>query len=108
MITAKVESFSLTEAEKKSFEENGYIGPFTLYQPEEMERIWNKTRRQVFDRTHAIYEIDMHSGPNNIANYDRHLDVPFLAQHVARPEIVDKLKAALGPDVLCWRTEFFS
>lgn len=105
--TNEVEPFSLTDAEQKFIEENGYVGPFTLYQPEEMEHIWNKTRRQVFDRTYAVYEIDMHSGPNNIANYDRHLDVPFLAQHVARPEIVNKLKSILGPDILCWRTEFF-
>jgi non-heme Fe2+,alpha-ketoglutarate-dependent halogenase len=102
-----VEPFALTDAEQAFFETNGYVGPFTLYQPEEMEQIWNKARRQVFDRSHAIYDIDMHSGPNNIANYDRHLDVPFLAQHVARPEIVNKLKSALGPDILCWRTEFF-
>jgi non-haem Fe2+, alpha-ketoglutarate-dependent halogenase len=107
MTTAKVESFSLTDAEQEFFEENGYVGPFTLYQAEEMEQIWNKTRRQVFDRTHAVYDIDMQSGRNNIANYDRHLDVPFLAEHIARPEIVDKLKASLGPDILCWRTEFF-
>ena len=39
MITTKVESFALTEAEQKFFEENGYVGPFTLYQPEEMEQI---------------------------------------------------------------------
>jgi non-heme Fe2+,alpha-ketoglutarate-dependent halogenase len=107
MITNEVETFALTDEEQKFIDENGYVGPFTLYEPEEMEQIWNKTRRQVFDRTHAIYEIDMHSGPNNIANYDRHLDIPFLAQHVARPEIVNKLKGILGPDILCWRTEFF-
>jgi non-heme Fe2+,alpha-ketoglutarate-dependent halogenase len=105
--TTSVKSFALTDAEQKFFEENGYIGPFTLYEPEEMERIWSKTRRQVFDRSHAVYDVDMHSGRNNIANYDRHLDIPFLGEHVARPEIVDKLKAALGPDILCWRTEFF-
>lgn len=109
MITneVEVEPFALTDEEQKFIDENGYVGPFTLYEPEEMEQIWNKTRRQVFDRSHAIYEIDMHSGPNNIANYDRHLDIPFLAQHVARPEIVNKLKGILGPDILCWRTEFF-
>lgn len=107
MITDKVEPYSLTDAEQQFFEDNGYVGPFTLYQPDEMEQIWNKTRRQVFDRSYAIYDIDMHSGPNNIANYDRHLDIPFLAQHVARPEIVNKLKGALGPDIICWRTEFF-
>jgi non-heme Fe2+,alpha-ketoglutarate-dependent halogenase len=107
MITDKVEPYSLTDEEQKFFEDNGYVGPFTLYQPDEMEQIWNKTRRQVFDRTYAIYDIDMHSGPNNIANYDRHLDIPFLAQHVARPEIVNKLKGTLGPDIICWRSEFF-
>lgn len=107
MITNEVETFALTDEEQEFIDKNGYVGPFTLYEPEEMEQIWNKTRRQVFDRTHAIYEIDMHSGPNNIANYDRHLDIPFLAQHVARPEIVNKLKGILGPDILCWRTEFF-
>ena len=109
MITneVEVEPFALTDEEQKFIDENGYVGPFTLCEPEEMEQIWNKTRRQVFDRSHAIYEIDMHSGPNNIANYDRHLDIPFLAQLVARPEIVNKLKGILGPDILCWRTEFF-
>jgi non-heme Fe2+,alpha-ketoglutarate-dependent halogenase len=107
MTTVSVEQFSLTDEEQASFEKNGYIGPFTLYKPDEMEQAWNKARRQVFDRSHAIYEIDMHSGPNNIANYDRHLDIPFLAQHVARPEIVNRLKGTLGPDILCWRTEFF-
>lgn len=107
MITNEVETFALTDEEQEFIDKNGYVGPFTLYEPEEMEQIWNKTRRQVFDRSHAIYEIDMHSGPNNIANYDRHLDIPFLAQHVARPEIVNKLKGILGPDILCWRTEFF-
>ena len=51
MITDKVEPYSLTDEEQKFFEDNGYVGPFTLYQPDEMEEIWNKTRRQVVDRT---------------------------------------------------------
>jgi len=33
--------FYMSEAEKKSFYENGFAGPFTLYEPEEMTRIWN-------------------------------------------------------------------
>jgi non-heme Fe2+,alpha-ketoglutarate-dependent halogenase len=99
--------FALTADQEAFFEANGYVGPFDLYTQEEMTENWARARRQVFDRSHAVYDIDMHSGPNNIANYDRHLDVPFLARHVARPEIVDKLKSALGRDILCWRTEFF-
>ena len=47
------------------------------------------------------------SGNTNIANYDRHLDSAFLADHICRPEIVDRVTAVLGPDVLCWRSEFF-
>jgi non-heme Fe2+,alpha-ketoglutarate-dependent halogenase len=43
----------------------------------------------------------------NIANYDRHLDDPFLADHICRAEICDRIESILGPDVLCWRTEFF-
>jgi non-heme Fe2+,alpha-ketoglutarate-dependent halogenase len=100
-------NYSLSEPEMAFFEENGYIGPFTLYQPEEMAAIWNRARRQVFDRSHAIYDLDMHSGVNNIANYDRHLDVPFLAEHVCRREIVSKVNSIIGSNVLCWRSEFF-
>jgi non-heme Fe2+,alpha-ketoglutarate-dependent halogenase len=46
-------------------------------------------------------------GVTDLANYDRHLDVDFLAEHITRPEIVDRVASILGPDVLCWRTEFF-
>jgi non-heme Fe2+,alpha-ketoglutarate-dependent halogenase len=30
-----------------------------------------------------------------------------LAEHIARPEIVDRVSSILGPNVLCWRSEFF-
>jgi non-heme Fe2+,alpha-ketoglutarate-dependent halogenase len=101
------DKFSLSESEQVFLEQNGYVGPFTLYQPQEMNQLWDRARRQVFDRSRAVYDIDVHSGVNNIANYDRHLDIPFLAQHIGRPEIVHKMKSILGPNVLCWRTEFF-
>nr|WP_330208589.1 MULTISPECIES: chlorinating enzyme [unclassified Pseudomonas] len=47
------------------------------------------------------------SGITNLSNYDRHLDVDFLAEHITRPEIVDRVSSILGRDTLCWRTEFF-
>ncbi len=100
--------FSLTSDELKKFHEQGYIGPFTLYSPEEMKTMWRKTRLQLLDRTHAVYQPNSAiSGNTNIANYDRHLDNDFLAEHICRKEIVDRLASILGPDVLCWRTEFF-
>jgi non-heme Fe2+,alpha-ketoglutarate-dependent halogenase len=96
-------SFALSEAELRSFHENGYIGPFTLYPPEEMPAIHRKVRAALLSRKYAPYDVPPES---SIANYDRHLDVPFLSEHVCKPQIVERVRGILGPDVLCWRSEF--
>lgn len=104
----QAQSFSLTNEELKDFHRKGYAGPFTLYEPEEMNALWRNLRLQLLDRSNAIYQIDSAiSGSTNIANYDRHLDNNHLAEHVCRPEIADRVASILGSDVLCWRTEFF-
>lgn len=100
--------FTLSPQELASFKRNGYIGPFTLCPREAMQAQWKRTRLNLLDRSAAAYQdIDAISGVTNIANYDRHLDDDFLAEHIARPEIVGRVSSILGPDVLCWRTEFF-
>lgn len=85
---------------KAFFDENGYMGPFTIYQPEEAEALWKKVRIELLDKNNAIY------GGNKM-NYDRHLDVKTLSDIVSHPDIVRRVQAVLGPDVLCWRTEWF-
>src|SRR5215831_5341531 len=98
----------LSDEELQRFHEQGYLGPFTLWSTEEMGTRWSKVRRQLFDRTCAAYPLDgAISGANNIANYDRHLDVSYLGEHICRPEIVHRVRSILGRDLLCWRTEFF-
>ncbi|PRW64716.1 chlorinating enzyme [Actinopolyspora mortivallis] len=99
--------FSLSDEEKKFFHQNGYIGPITVYSPDEMERMWKTVQRETLDRSYAAYQDDAVSGGTNIANYDRHLDIDLLAQHVCNARIVDRVASILGPDLLCWRTEFF-
>ncbi|MFH9467189.1 chlorinating enzyme [Streptomyces clavifer] len=100
--------FSLSPEELAAFHRDGYAGPFTLYEPDEINAIWSRTRRELLDRSAAVYSDDAAvSGATNISNYDRHLDHAFLADHVTRPEIVHRVASVLGPDVLCWRTEFF-
>jgi len=111
-MTAVTESnsreFALTPQESESFQTNGYFGPFKVYEPDEMKNIWRRQRLTMMDREAAVYPLDdALSGNTNIANYDRHLDVDFLADHIGRARIVDRVVSALGPDVLCWRTEFF-
>jgi non-heme Fe2+,alpha-ketoglutarate-dependent halogenase len=104
---ASAQQFCLTSDELASFHARGYAGPFTIYQPDEMKAIWRRERLQLLDRSKAVYSTEALSGNTNIANYDRHLDSLFLAEHITRPEIVDRVVSVLGPDVLCWRTEFF-
>ncbi|WP_067798519.1 chlorinating enzyme [Actinomadura formosensis] len=101
-------AFSLSAEELATFHRRGYIGPFTLYEPDEIAEKWGRTRLELLDRRDAVYRDDTAiSNTTNISNYDRHLDHPFLAEHITRPQIVDRVASILGPDVLCWRTEFF-
>ncbi|GAB3555672.1 non-heme Fe2+,alpha-ketoglutarate-dependent halogenase [Actinopolyspora lacussalsi] len=100
--------FALSEQELAQFHARGFLGPFKVYEPEEMERIWRKERIRLMDREKAVYQDGAaESGNTNISNYDRHLDSRVLADHVTEPGIVDRVSSVLGPDVLCWRSEFF-
>ncbi|HEU5333241.1 MAG TPA: chlorinating enzyme [Actinocrinis sp.] len=100
--------YTLSEDEFASFHRNGYFGPFKVYEPDEMREAWRRERLRMLDRSQAVYgDGESLSGNTNIANYDRHLDMEFLADHIGRPQIVDRVASVLGPDVLCWRTEFF-
>lgn len=100
--------YFLSDDELKTFHERGYIGPVTLFEPEVMKQMWRRQRLKLMDRAGAIYPVDAVSGNTNLANYDRHLDNEFLADLACNPRIVDRMVSILGPDVLCWRSEFFS
>ncbi|WP_339449708.1 chlorinating enzyme [Pseudomonas sp. EA_5y_Pfl2_R50] len=104
------EDFGLSDEEIAFFFKNGYVKPFKVYEPEEMEQQWRSVRLQTLDRSHAVYSDNTisNAGNNNLANYDRHLDIPFLGSHVCNPKIVHKVRSLMGKDLLCWRTEFFS
>ena len=100
-------TYRLNEDEVKTFWEQGFLSPVTVYSPEEMDLMWKTVRRELTDRSHAAYAADSFGAATNIANYDRHLDVDLLTRHVCNRKIVDRLTSILGPDILCWRTEFF-
>lgn len=97
----------LTDEELEFFKLNGYIAPIKVYDPEEILAAWKTERLNLMDRSCAAYELDASSGNTNIANYDRHLDSTFLAQHICSPKIVGRVRSVLGPDLFCWRSEFF-
>jgi non-heme Fe2+,alpha-ketoglutarate-dependent halogenase len=41
-------------------------------------------------------------------NYDRHFDIRALSRHIVHPRVIQVIRRLLGPDLLCWRTEFFA
>ena len=107
-MTSEGNAFALSESELTQFHTNGYIGPFDLYEPEEMAANLQALRPKLINTKKAVYGGGKTiSGVTNLSNYDRHLDVDFLAEHITRPEIVDRVSSILGPDTLCWRSEFF-
>ncbi|MGR9463068.1 chlorinating enzyme [Rhizobium leguminosarum] len=98
-------SIFLSQAEIEQFDRDGFVGPFDVYPREESLARLAEVRLALLDRERAVYDLN-HGG--NIANYDRHLDIPLLMEHVRRPEIVERVRCILGEDLHCWRTEFFA
>jgi non-haem Fe2+, alpha-ketoglutarate-dependent halogenase len=82
------------------FERDGFLGPIKLYEPDEASRILRGLRIGNQDRSKIMYDNNM--------NYDRHFDIPELSRHIMHPTILKYLKGILGPDILCWRSEWFA
>ena len=108
MSKTNIEDYGLTDEEIDFFFKNGYVKPFKVYEPEEMDAAWKQVRLQTLDRKYAVYSDNTLSNgkANNLANYDRHLDIPFLSGHVCNPKIVHKIRSLMGPNLLCWKSEF--
>ncbi len=94
------DDYHLSEAETSFFYQNGFLGPFTLCQPDEMVSLFEEVRMDLLDTHNAPF-------PKSKLNYDRHLDLQALNQIISNPKIVHRISSILGPDVLSWRTEWF-
>ncbi|OIK24551.1 chlorinating enzyme [Streptomyces malaysiense] len=105
-ITTEQQTFALSRQELEQFERDGFLGPVKIYEVEEMETRWKTIQRELRDRSHAIYP-EGSGKASSISNYDRHLDIDLLSEHIMKREIVDRVASILGPDLLCWRSEFF-
>lgn len=90
------------ELERRQFEERGFLGPFKMWEPEEMTAFWKEQRAALLNPAKSSRKVF-----DNPVNYDRHLDIGGLGRLISEPAIVRRMQALIGPDVLCWRTEFF-
>ena len=90
---------ALSEEDIKFFYTNGYLGPFTLCSPKEMDEL----------RPHIESIL---SEPSKTYGFqterDRHLDNPYVVELVNKPAIVDRLAQLLGPDLQVWRSQVFN
>jgi non-heme Fe2+,alpha-ketoglutarate-dependent halogenase len=125
--------FQLTEKQIRCFHENGYVGPFDLLPPEEMEEMRQylvntllKTESKNLSFSQGDYEFDTTSEDDlltawneeltedykkyylNLMNQlNRHLDDERLENLFKHPAITERAAQLLGPDILLWRTKFF-
>jgi chlorinating enzyme len=125
--------FQLTEDQIRFFHENGYIGPFDLLPPEEMEEMRQylvdtllKSESKNLSFTQGDFEFDTTSEEDLLTSWqeeltedykkyylnlmnqlNRHLDDDRLLDLFKKPEITERAAQLLGPDILLWRTKFF-
>jgi non-heme Fe2+,alpha-ketoglutarate-dependent halogenase len=90
---------SLTPEEQALFFEQGFIGPFKVYEPEEAKNLLRQIRIKTSDHSNILHD--------NTLNYDRHFDVSELSNHICNPKIVGRLNSIMGGNVNLWRTEIF-
>ncbi len=91
-------STTLSTSDVEFFNANGYVGPFALCSPDEMSEWRERIVRDVL-ATHP---------PHNIREQSRHLDSRIVYDLCSHPAIVDRMTAILGPDLVLWRSNFFT
>ncbi len=89
----------LTQEETVFFEENGYVGPFQTYTPQEMDAIRAHIDANVLNRP---------SGFHNAPGQCRHFDDRTVWELCSHPAIVNRTATIFGPNVVLWRSNFFA
>ena len=87
----------LTEEEMLHFRTRGFLGPYSLCSEVEMAEL-----RPAIEE---VLETDPPNGKNRIHN--RHLDSRVVYDLSTHPEILNRMVALYGADLLLWRTNFF-
>src|SRR5436305_125455 len=88
----------LTEAQIAQYRDRGYLAPLPVMPAAEAAGL-----RAELERIEARM-----GGPlRGDLRHKSHLLFPFLAELVRHPRILDAVEDLLGPDLLCWTSNFF-
>lgn len=88
----------LADDDVKFFFENGYLPPFDAFSEQEV-------REFQAEIDVARKEVCSHYGI--VTDRDHHLSLPTMMEFIRRPAVVERCAQLLGPDLVCWRSQFF-
>jgi non-haem Fe2+, alpha-ketoglutarate-dependent halogenase len=88
----------LSEAQVAQYREEGYVSPVRVMVADEAAGL----RRELEEVERRM------GGPlRGDLRHKSHLLFPFLAELVRHPPLLDAVEDLIGPDILCWNTNFF-
>jgi ectoine hydroxylase-related dioxygenase (phytanoyl-CoA dioxygenase family) len=91
----------MTEGDlESSYVENGYVGPFLAFEPEELRRL------NVVPLIDALRHAPDSKEPEWRRN--RHLDTPTIARICQCERVLSHVRTLLGTDLLLWRSNLFA
>jgi non-haem Fe2+, alpha-ketoglutarate-dependent halogenase len=89
---------SLTEDQVAAYRRDGYLAPVP---------VMSETEARALRGTLEAIEAGMGGPLRGDLRHKAHLLFPFLAELIRHPAILDAVEDVLGPDILCWNTNFF-
>jgi ectoine hydroxylase-related dioxygenase (phytanoyl-CoA dioxygenase family) len=89
---------SLTEDQVAAYRRDGYLTPVP---------VMSETEARALRGTLETIEAGMGGPLRGDLRHKAHLLFPLLAELIRHPAILDVVEDLLGPDILCWNTNFF-
>ena len=89
---------SLSEDQVAAYHRDGYLAPVS---------VMSESEARALRGTLEAIEAGMGGPLRGDLRHKAHLLFPFLAELIRHPAILDAIEDVLGPDILCWNTNFF-
>lgn len=95
-MTATLESLALSPEQVKTFHEQGYLGPF---------RLWDESETPAIRA--MLEEFYINNPDDTVASNNRFIRHPEIVELLRRPELCEKMASIIGKDLFLWRIGAF-
>ncbi|WP_369642483.1 phytanoyl-CoA dioxygenase family protein [Acidovorax sp. A79] len=95
----EITRLSLSPEEIEQFRTQGYVGPFTAFTPQEMEKFRATVRERVLPTPTPYCPFGLRV---------RHLDSRTVHEMCSAPAIVERMASIYGPDLVLWNSNLFN